>query len=109
MSSELKNGPHPGTATDAKRAESHALRCFCLDFVAIGNYALDEHHGKGEEMEATKIWDFRKRHDLTVAGLAEILGVHKSQVSRWETGQREPPPWLPKFLAALDKLKQLQA
>ena len=59
-------------------------------------------------MTPSDIWDFRKRHELTVAGLAEVLGVHKSQVSRWETGQREAPPWLPKFLAALDRLKKLQ-
>jgi transcriptional regulator with XRE-family HTH domain len=53
-------------------------------------------------LKAEVLWDFRKRHNLTVSELAEMLGVHKSQVSRWETDKRKIPYWLEKFLACLD-------
>jgi transcriptional regulator with XRE-family HTH domain len=58
---------------------------------------------KGRLLKPPAIWDFRIRHNLTGSELARLLGVHKSQVSRWETGQREIPAWLEKFLACLDK------
>lgn len=54
-------------------------------------------------MKPAVMWDFRIRHDLTLVELVERLGVHKSQVSRWETGKREIPLWVEKFLACLDK------
>ena len=57
---------------------------------------------KGEDLRASDMWDFRRRHNLTGSDLAKILGVHKSQISRWETGQRGIPLWLEKFLACLD-------
>lgn len=53
-------------------------------------------------MKPAAMWDFRRRHRLTTVELAQLLGVHKSQVSRWETGQRRIPPWLEKFLECLD-------
>jgi len=53
-------------------------------------------------MNPAVLWDFRLRHRLSVVELAQRLGVHKSQVSRWETGQRKIPPWLEKFLGCLD-------
>jgi transcriptional regulator with XRE-family HTH domain len=49
-----------------------------------------------------QLWNFRERHNLTGTDLAEMLGVHKSQVSRWETGKRKIPLWLEKFIACLD-------
>jgi DNA-binding transcriptional regulator YiaG len=58
---------------------------------------------KGSLLNPPDIWNFRTRHDLTGADLARMLGVHKSQISRWETGQRESPLWLEKFLACLDQ------
>ncbi len=58
---------------------------------------------KGRVLRPHVLWDFRKRHNLTVPGLAEMLGVHKSQISRWETSQRPIPPWMEKSLACLDR------
>lgn len=49
------------------------------------------------------MWDFRRRHNLNVVQLAERLGVHKSQISRWETSRRNIPLWVEKFLACLDR------
>jgi len=49
------------------------------------------------------MWDFRNRHHLNVVQLAERLGVHKSQISRWETSKRDIPLWVEKFLACLDR------
>lgn len=57
---------------------------------------------KGEDLKASDMWDFRRRHNLTGSDLAKIVGVHKSQISRWETYQRRIPLWLEKFLACLD-------
>jgi transcriptional regulator with XRE-family HTH domain len=34
--------------------------------------------------------DYRTKNSLTLAQLAEQLGVSLATVSRWETGQREP-------------------
>ena len=53
-------------------------------------------------MRNTDMWIFRRRHNLTTVDLAQLLGVHKSQISRWETGQRQIPLWLEKFLQCLD-------
>jgi transcriptional regulator with XRE-family HTH domain len=64
--------------------------------------ALNLESKKGRDLKPEAIWDFRKRHNLTGLELAEMLGVHKSQISRWETGQRQIPLWLEKFLACLD-------
>ena len=50
-----------------------------------------------------QIYDFRKRHNLTCSALAEMIGVHKSQVTRWEMGTQKIPAWLPKMLALLDE------
>ncbi len=44
------------------------------------------------------LWDLRKKHNLTCAALAEIAGVHKSQVTRWETGKQKIPQWLENLL-----------
>ena len=52
-------------------------------------------------MKPDDLANFRKRHDLTPSALADLLGVHKSQISRWENERREPPLWLEKFLACL--------
>jgi hypothetical protein len=57
---------------------------------------------KGRDLKPEDIWSFRIRHNLTGSQLAERLGVHKSQISRWETMQRPIPLWMEKFLACLD-------
>lgn len=54
-------------------------------------------------MHYTAMWTFRRRHNLTGADLAKMLGVNKSQISRWETGQRQIPLWMEKFLECLDR------
>jgi DNA-binding XRE family transcriptional regulator len=58
---------------------------------------------KGSLLNPPDMWNFRTRHDLTGADLARMLGVHKSQICRWETGQREIPLWIEKFLTCLDQ------
>jgi len=59
---------------------------------------------KGRVLRPAVLWDFRRRHNLTVPELAEMLGVHKSQISRWETSQRPIPPWMENSLhASIDK------
>jgi transcriptional regulator with XRE-family HTH domain len=60
-------------------------------------------------LKPPKLWDFRIRHNLTGSDLAEMLGVHKSQVSRWETGQRKIPLWMEKFLACLESTLPVKA
>ncbi len=54
-------------------------------------------------MQPAAMWDFRKRHNLTGSDLAKLLGVHKSQICRWETSHRPIPLWIEKFLSCLDK------
>ena len=49
-------------------------------------------------MHLTDLWNFRNKHNLTCTQLAEIVGVHKSQVTRWETGKQKIPRWLSKLL-----------
>ena len=39
---------------------------------------------------ALKIKEYRERNFLTQAELADILGVSKMSVTRWETGKFEP-------------------
>lgn len=46
----------------------------------------------------TDLWNLRNKHNLTCAQLAEIVGVHKSQVTRWETGKQKIPFWLSNLL-----------
>ena len=49
-------------------------------------------------MLPSDLWDLRKKHDLTCAALAEIVGIHKSQITRWETGKQKIPQWLENLL-----------
>jgi DNA-binding transcriptional regulator YiaG len=49
-------------------------------------------------MLPTDLWIIRQRHNLTCAALAEIVGVHKSQVTRWELGKQKIPQWLENLL-----------
>jgi hypothetical protein len=53
------------------------------------------------DLSHTAIWDFCRRHDLAVSESAEMLGAHKSQISRWEPGWRKVPPRLKGFLLRL--------
>jgi DNA-binding transcriptional regulator YiaG len=47
----------------------------------------------------------RERAGITQEDLAQVLGVDRATVSRWETGEREPrPSQLEGYLRALDRL-----
>ena len=50
-----------------------------------------------------KLINFRKRHFLNGKELAHLVGVHPSQVTRWENGNQTVPQWLENFLSCLDK------
>ena len=47
MPSEIPNGPHHGTETDAKRAESHALRYFPLTLLLLATMVDLRHKPRG--------------------------------------------------------------
>jgi len=53
----------------------------------------------------TDLWNLRIKYNLTCAQLAEIVGVHKSQVTRWETGKQKIPPWLSNLLRYWEQSK----
>ena len=45
-------------------------------------------------MKPEEITTWRKKQNLTQMALAEILGVTRAAVSRWESGKRPIPPFL---------------
>lgn len=59
-------------------------------------------------MRNTDLWDFRKRHNLTCKELADRIGVNRSNVTRWENNQQKIPLWLERFLACMDRVKELE-
>jgi DNA-binding transcriptional regulator YiaG len=47
----------------------------------------------------------RERAGITQGDLAQVLGVDRATVSRWESGERDPrPAQLEGYLSALDRL-----
>lgn len=56
-------------------------------------------------MLPTDLWNLRKKYNLTCSALADVVGVHKSQVTRWETGKQKIPQWLVKLLDYWEKTK----
>ncbi len=50
-------------------------------------------------MSSTK--EFREKHGLTQAKLAELLPCSKRAIECWEGGQRKPPAYLARALAHL--------
>jgi transcriptional regulator with XRE-family HTH domain len=47
----------------------------------------------------------RERAGITQADLAQVLGVDRATVSRWESGERDPrPSQLEPYVAALERL-----
>jgi len=46
--------------------------------------------------------EWRQRHRLTQVELAQMLGVIRVTVARWEGGTRGIPPFLPLALEALE-------
>ena len=55
-------------------------------------------------MKPVEIRDWRVRHGLTQEQLAELLGVQRYSVQRWEWDQRTPPYML---TLALERLHDL--
>lgn len=60
-------------------------------------------------MNKIDLWNFRKRHNITCSELASKIGVHRSQVTRWENDQQKIPKWLERFLECLDELAKLKS
>ena len=58
-------------------------------------------------MTPEQIQDFRTRHNITIAELAEKIGASTSQISSWENGRRVIPLWVGKFLNCLDFVDKL--
>ena len=52
----------------------------------------------GEELRAWRI-----KHDLSQAELAELLGLHQTAISHWESGKRKIPDYLSLLLLFLEK------
>lgn len=53
------------------------------------------------DMAPEDLQTWRRKQDVTQAGLALLLGVDVMTVSRWERGLREIPPYLHLALRAL--------
>jgi len=45
-------------------------------------------------MKISELKNWRKKKNLTQKKLAEIIGVDRVTVARWETGRRRIPHWL---------------
>jgi transcriptional regulator with XRE-family HTH domain len=54
-------------------------------------------------LDSLKILDLRKQNGWTQEELAELLGVHQSQVSRWESGKTPVPDHIVKLIECLEK------
>ena len=54
-----------------------------------------------------EIKQIRKSLGVTQGRLAEIMGVHKVSVSRWENGKADPSPMAVKFLRILQRVPML--
>jgi len=59
--------------------------------------------GSGSENLGPLLWEWRTRRSLSLGQLAQAAGLHKSALSRWESGKRLPRvPELEAVLRALD-------
>ena len=45
-------------------------------------------------MTPTEIKAWREERGLSQREMADVLGVRQATVSRWESGERVPPPYL---------------
>lgn len=52
-------------------------------------------------MSAAEVQAWREAYVLTRAAMADLLGVDRTTVRRWETGHTPPPRWLPLALETL--------
>ena len=53
-------------------------------------------------MQPGDIMEFRMKHNLSGSELAQLLGVHKSQVTRWETRRQKIPRWIENFFRLIE-------
>ena len=53
-------------------------------------------------MEGQELKSWRKKRWVTQGKLAEMLGVHRVTIAKWEAGDRGIPTFLPLALEALE-------
>lgn len=71
-----------------------------LHFCRYRQYQRSKQQREKQEKKGRKMRELREKAGLTQCGLAEKVGVQRSTVAMWETGQRYPRP---------DKLLKLEA
>lgn len=71
-----------------------------LHFCLYRQYQRSKRQREKQEKKGRKMRELREKAGLTQCGLAEKVGVQRSTVAMWETGQRYPRP---------DKLLKLEA
>jgi transcriptional regulator with XRE-family HTH domain len=59
-------------------------------------------------MTGVELKEWRKRRGLSQGDLAQHLGVFRVSVSRWETGARTIPSFLPLALEALENRMKME-
>ena len=57
-------------------------------------------------MTPTEIKAWREERGLSQREMADVLGVRQATVSRWESGERTPPPYLRLALEMLDTTEE---
>ena len=53
-------------------------------------------------MNGNELKEWRRNQNLTQGALADLLGVHRVTIAKWEAGDRGIPPFLPLALEALE-------
>jgi transcriptional regulator with XRE-family HTH domain len=53
-------------------------------------------------MDVNELKEWRRNQNLTQGALADLLGVHRVTIAKWEAGDRGIPPFLPLALKALE-------
>lgn len=53
-------------------------------------------------MDGSELKKWRQKQKLTQGGLADLLGVHRVTIAKWEAGDRGIPSFLPLALEALE-------
>lgn len=54
-------------------------------------------------MSGPDLKQWREQRGLTQAQLADLIGVHRVTLARWEVGMRVPHPMLDHVLATIDR------
>ena len=71
---------------------------FLMDFFLTINVAIDYNIF----MNGNELKEWRRNQNLTQGALADLLGVHRVTIAKWEAGDRGIPPFLPLALEALE-------